>query len=359
VPAEKQSELTVYASGEVTLAGLAEACGTADSSSPARLLSQVRDADTSLVTLQLLAAGAAEVKLCSGDAWLATILFKVDAASCALDAVQVCDACAASPESPECVAAAAEYCASNPEDKGCAQLSFVFTRRAAESQSISFHVAKDVESVTFEPSRCSCAEPCGEPAVTLRSVSMDEKVLTVDFEAALGGSTLRVCSGTTQLATVKVTSTASCVFDGPESPCFADACDADPTSEECQLTAAEYCSQSNDTACGSFVPVFNRIAGETYEFVAYGSGDVEIIDAVCDCATDTVATCETSAAKLTGKTSLGEFLLLDVYARGEGVAKICVGGEHAVTVRVSGALCRFEAEHNPCLANACIDAPSS
>ena len=45
------------------------------------------------------------------------------------------------------------YCASNPEDKGCAQLSFVFTRRAAESQSISFHVAKDVESVTFEPSR--------------------------------------------------------------------------------------------------------------------------------------------------------------------------------------------------------------
>jgi hypothetical protein len=371
----------------------AEACNNAASHAISLVSSEYTEA-TMYLEVRAVASLAGQYALCAApyggleqtvggvtvpkedfDFHIADVMF-VDVQECTFgnaDGLTPCGAeeCIEDPNSEACMQFTAEYCASRPEDTGCALVVPLFRRTAFEVSDLQiFSSQVPAAGIAFlAPLECGCADiACRRTDVTVLATAFDAsaKLVAVTLEPHTGiEATYAVClepqafpsrdrpSLVVHVASLAVVLGSECVFAVDAAPC--EVC-ADATSEACVLAAAAYCAERPlDTGCSLFRPHFERSAGVATTVAVLTTqtalDDVHVVEAGQPCSTDGIPL--TSWADQDGAalisltpTFIGDFL-------------VCVQGssrtmEVVASLSVTSPGCVFGAS-GPCSSPACAD----
>ena len=272
----------------------------------------------------------------------------------------------------------AEYCLDHPEDSGCKLVLPHLIATVGEEVALHVHLAMPVDRVTAKIVHSSCAcddEHC--EMVREAKVEYTEAfsgIVTVSATPFYEGS-FTICVvdyGPDRVVTFKPFASVdatprSCEFsDGLEgSPCAADACAEDPTSDECMQLTAEYCVlYPEDSGCSLVMPLFRRIAGspasvEAHARAAYAGAEITVIASRYACG-------DLEAVAASPVTILDSALIGSVesvtFVAPSGVVgrySICVGGMAAAAVEFVQSKCLFTVADSPCEEPACLTDPLS
>jgi hypothetical protein len=320
----------------------------------------------SQVVVEFLPESVGVFKLCvaSDEAFETAATVTVTPSACVFDAeYSPCsaDACVRDPMSEECMQLTAEYCIESNFDDGCQLHALHFERLVGEVALLSVHAtAEPGMTAMFVHEDCSCAEDCHAGEVEVLSTAISDTAVTLEVLPHIAGRTVKLCVDSQHVATVSTTGS-GCTFAPEErSPCFEDACLEDETSELCMQAIAAHCAASADPACHLFVGAVELLIGSPHpvavSYPSLGNGDLLLVDASCSCE----ASCSTASIAVRNVQFASNMLSMVVEPFQVGVYKICLDGEHALTVTASQLEeCSFLGANNPCDADECADPTSA
>jgi hypothetical protein len=273
--------------------------------------------------------------------------------------------CVDAETSEECQLLVAEYCATHPEDEGCAQFVPFFTRSARVLETIELHSTgiHKVEDLQVVQAACGCGSTvgCAEAAVELYLLTLDAETatMTVQLQALTAGQ-FKLCAADVLLASLAVTDTRSCAFEvGEPNPCTVKKICDDVSSDACQQFIAEFCETfSSDPGCQYLMPRFERRVHEetTLSLHAAAMPSVSVVPVACGCG----GGCDSAVAvrSVDRKHAVG-VLEVTLFADSVGEYIVCTRGAAVAGLTVvSQDGCAFAYSDSPCSATACADEDS-
>jgi hypothetical protein len=248
-----------------------------------------------------------------------------------------------------CMQVIAEYCASFPEDEGCALVLPIFKRVAGSPQRLDlFSKVPDLSTLRF-----TAVGDCSElsSAADVLSTSLEVASGRIHIDVLGRPARMQVCAGGEEIALVEFSAPSSAFRVEDCVPCASDACQEDPESEICLQVMGAYCvERPTDRACQFLLPVYERsaaaheslhIAMAQPEFNA----EVKIIGGGMGCF-GTTELVLTSAV-------VGNSMKIDFFSPVAGVFDVCVDGAPVASLRVLEA-CVFGTEAgSPCELSVC------
>jgi hypothetical protein len=360
-------ELDVFTGSVTNVVVATPGCGCS-ASCASRTVDVLRaDYVSAIYTLRLAlrAFGQGLVDICGDGTVRATLrLSQGGICNYAVASPNPCDLeeCRTAPESETCMQFTQEYCASNPEDKGCETIPRLFHRVLGVPAEVFVHVA-GLEAVssarpletTVSLSQCACTDAC---AVTADFDYADELLVVRATPMVVGRLYVCVNGATEALIDVEAP---PCTAD-TLTPCTAASCE-DPKSDECQQLLSEYCMTHDDDACTYVAITFRRELKETSKLtlaVTKGTAREAIffVPSKAACDSSNAEGIVVNSLEIEAETGLLE---AEIYPLFIGTFKVCSDEKEVAFIVVEAQDgCSFVTqEASPCSTEICTDDPFS
>jgi hypothetical protein len=312
----------------------------------------------STLRLALRAFGPGLVDIC-GDGTVRAMLRLTQGGVCnfVLASPSPCDLeeCRRTPESEACMQFTQEYCASNPEDRGCATIPRVFRRILGVPAEVFVHSAGLESSFDVSLSQCACSDAC---PITAEFDFADELLVVRMTPSAVGRLYVCVKGGAAALIDVDAP---PCTAD-TLTPCTAATCE-DPRSDGCQQLLSEYCVTHDDDACKHVAITFTRELQDTTNLtLAVKKGTareaITFVPSAVACGTSNAEGIMVRSIEIEAETGLLE---AEIFPLLIGTFKVCSSKEEVAFIVVEAPDgCSFVTQlASPCTTDICKDDPFS